>query len=143
MGVFATRSPFRPNPLGLSCVKLEKVDYHAPNGPLLVVGGADLLDGTPIFDIKPYVPLADCHPEAEGGFSDQHREDHLEVECPPQLLEVVPPHQREALLGVLAQDPRPSYQNDPQRVYGMVFDGVEVKFIVEGKVLSVRSIEKI
>lgn len=143
MGVFATRSPFRPNPLGLSCVKLEKVDYHAPNGPLLVVGGADLLDGTPIFDIKPYVPLADCHPEAEGGFSDQHREDHLEVECPPQLLEVVPPHQREALLGVLAQDPRPSYQNDPQRVYGMVFGGVEVKFIVEGKALSVRSIEKI
>lgn len=142
MGVFATRSPFRPNPLGLSCVKLEQVDFQAPNGPLLVVGGADLLDGTPIFDVKPYVPLADCHPEAAGGFSDEHRADGLQVECPAGLLEVVPPQKRQALLGVLAQDPRPSYQQDPQRVYGMGFAGLEVRFTVEGGTLFVKSIEK-
>lgn len=141
MGVFATRSPFRPNPIGLSCVKLEKVDYTAPGGPVLLVRGADLLDGTPIFDVKPYVPLADCRPQAVGGFSDQHREDGLSVHFPPALLEQVPEEKRAALLGVLAQDPRPSYQHDPQRVYGMAFAGLEVRFTVEGNTLTVRGIQ--
>lgn len=141
VGVFATRSPFRPNPIGLSCVKLEKVDYTAPGGPVLLVRGADLLDGTPIFDVKPYVPLADCRPQAVGGFSDQHREDGLSVDFPPALLEQVPEEKRGALLGVLAQDPRPSYQHDPQRVYGMAFAGLEVRFTVEGNTLTVRGIQ--
>ena len=137
MGVFATRSPFRPNPVGLSCVALEQVDYQAPDGPALVVRGADLLDGTPIFDVKPYVPLADCRPEAVGGFSDDHREDHLQVDFPPELLEQVPVEERDALLGVLSQDPRPSYQRDPQRVYGMAFSQLEVRFTVAGDTLRV------
>lgn len=140
VGVFATRSPFRPNPIGLSCVKLDRVDWDAPNGPVLVVRGADLLDGTPLFDIKPYVPLADCRPEAVGGFSDLHREDRLTVDFPERLLARVPKEKRAALLGVLSQDPRPSYQHDPQRVYGMAFAGLEVKFTVAGETLQVRDV---
>lgn len=140
VGVFATRSPFRPNPIGLSCVKLDRVDWDAPNGPVLVVRGADLLDGTPLFDIKPYVPLADCRPEAVGGFSDLHREDRLTVDFPERLLAQVPKEKRAALLGVLSQDPRPSYQHDPQRVYGMAFAGLEVKFTVAGETLQVRDV---
>ena len=140
MGVFATRSPFRPNPVGLSCVKLEQVDYDAPDGSVLVVGGADLLDGTPIFDVKPYVPLADCRLDAVGGFSDDHREDHLSVEFPQELLERVPPRERDALLGVLSQDPRPSYQRDPERVYGMAFSQLEVRFTVAEDTLYVVDI---
>lgn len=142
MGVFATRSPFRPNPLGLSCVRLEAVEYDAADGPALLVRGADLLDGTPILDVKPYVPLADCRPEAVGSFSDQHRGDHLEVEFPPELLAKVPESHRAALLGVLSQDPRPSYQKDPERVYGMAFAGLEVKFTVEGETLYVKAVEQ-
>lgn len=140
VGVFATRSPFRPNPIGLSCVKLDRVDWDAPDGPVLVVRGADLLDGTPLFDIKPYVPLADCRPEAVGGFSDLHREDRLTVDFPERLLARVPKEKRAALLGVLSQDPRPSYQHDPQRVYGMAFAGLEVKFTVAGETLQVRDV---
>ncbi|MGI6256108.1 MAG: tRNA (N6-threonylcarbamoyladenosine(37)-N6)-methyltransferase TrmO [Acutalibacter sp.] len=140
MGVFATRSPFRPNPVGLSCVALEKVDYEAPDGPVLLVRGADLLDGTPIFDVKPYVPLADCRPEAVGGFSDDHREDRLEVDFPQELLDRVPPQEQEALLGVLSQDPRPSYQKDPNRIYGMAFSRLEVRFTVAGNTLRVVDI---
>lgn len=140
VGVFATRSPFRPNPIGLSCVKLDRVDWDAPDGPVLVVRGADLLDGTPLFDIKPYVPLADCRPEAVGGFSDLHREDRLTVDFPERLLAQVPKEKRAALLGVLSQDPRPSYQHDPQRVYGMAFAGLEVKFTVAGETLRVRDV---
>ena len=140
VGVFATRSPFRPNPIGLSCVKLDRVDWDAPDGPVLVVRGADLLDGTPLFDIKPYVPLADCRPEAVGGFSDLHREDRLTVDFPERLLDQVPEEKRAALLGVLSQDPRPSYQHDPQRVYGMAFAGLEVKFTVAGETLQVRDV---
>lgn len=140
VGVFATRSPFRPNPIGLSCVKLDRVDWDAPDGPVLVVRGADLLDGTPLFDIKPYVPLADCRPEAVGGFSDLHREDRLTVDFPERLLAQVPKEKRAALLGVLSQDPRPSYQHDPQRVYGMAFAGLEVKFTVAGETLQVRDV---
>lgn len=142
MGVFATRSPFRPNPIGLSCVKLEGVEYSAPDGPALLVRGADLLDGTPILDVKPYVPLADCRPDAVGSFSDQHREDRLSVEVPPALLESVPSELRTALLGVLSQDPRPSYQKDPERVYGMAFAGMEIKFTVDGETLHVTQIQK-
>ena len=140
VGVFATRSPFRPNPIGLSCVKLDRVDWDAPDGPVLVVRGADLLDGTPLFDIKPYVPLADCRPEAVGGFSDLHREDRLTVDFPERLLAQVPKEKRAALLGVLSQDPRPSYQHDPRRVYGMAFAGLEVKFTVAGETLQVRDV---
>ena len=142
MGVFATRSPFRPNPIGLSCVELLAIDYDAPDGPALVVGGADLLDGTPIFDVKPYVPHADCRPQARGGFADAHREDRLAVDFPPQLEALVPPDKREALRGVLAGDPRPSYQRDPQRLYGLGFAGLQVRFTVEGGVLHVRQVEK-
>ena len=142
MGVFATRSPFRPNPIGLSCVELLAVDYDAPDGPALVVGGADLLDGTPVFDVKPYVPHADCRPQARGGFADAHREDRLAVDFPPQLEALVPPDKREALRGVLAGDPRPSYQRDPQRLYGLGFAGLQVRFTVEDGVLHVRQVEK-
>ena len=142
MGVFATRSPFRPNPIGLSCVELLAIDYDAPDGPALVVGGADLLDGTPIFDVKPYVPHADCRPQARGGFADAHREDRLAVDFPPRLEALVPPDKREALRGVLAGDPRPSYQRDPQRLYGLGFAGLQVRFTVEGGVLHVRQVEK-
>lgn len=141
MGVFATRSPFRPNPLGLSCVRLEGIDWDSPQGPVLLVGGADLLDGTPIYDIKPYVPLSDCRPEAVGGFSDAHREDRLEVDFPAQLLDKVPEKKRTALLGVLSQDPRPSYHGDPQRIYGMAFAGMEIKFTVEQGTLHVCAVE--
>ena len=140
MGVFATRSPFRPNPIGLSCVKLEGVDYDAPDGPALLVRGADLLDGTPILDVKPYVPLADCRPDAKGSFSDDHREDRLSVDIPPALLEKVAQDLRPALLGVLSQDPRPSYQKDPERVYGMAFAGMAIKFTVDGDTLHVIEI---
>ena len=142
MGVFATRSPFRPNPIGLSCVELLAIDYDAPDGPALVVGGADLLDGTPIFDVKPYVPHADCRPQARGGFADAHREDRLAVDFPPRLEALVPPDKREALRGVLAGDPRPSYQRDPQRLYGLGFAGLQVRFTVEDGVLHVRQVEK-
>ena len=141
MGVFATRSSFRPNGLALSCVRLLGIEEDEDRGTVLRVAGADLLDGTPIFDVKPYVPLADCRPQAVGGFSDQHREDGLTVDFPPALLEQVPEEKRAALLGVLAQDPRPSYQHDPQRVYGMAFAGLEVRFTVEGNTLTVRGIQ--
>ena len=140
VGVFASRSPFRPNPLGLSAVKLENIVLQSPEGPLLRVSGADLLHGTPILDIKPYLPYADCRPEAAGGFASQPKEASLRVECPPELLEPVEEARRAALLGVLAQDPRPTYQHDPDRVYGLAFGGWEVKFTVAEDVLTVREI---
>lgn len=140
LGVFATRSPFRPNPIGLSCVRLERVDLDAQEGPLLHVQGADLLDGTPIFDVKPYLPYADCRPEAAGGFAAEAPESRLTVELPRELAEKLPEEKRAALLGVLAGDPRPSYQNDPERVYGMSFAGFNVKFRVEGDRLTVQEI---
>lgn len=137
MGVFATRSPFRPNPMGLSCVKLEKVELSSPEGPVLWVAGADLMDGTPIYDIKPYLPYADCKPQAVGGFASAPKEATLTVDFPAQLLERVPQELREALTGVLAQDPRPTYHHDPQRVYGMAFGGLQVRFTVDGDRLTV------
>lgn len=142
VGVFASRSPFRPNPLGLSCVELESIELNGPEGPVLQVLGADLVDGTPIFDIKPYLPSADCKPEARGGFTDEKSWQQLEVEFPPELLERVPEEQRQALTAVLAADPRPHYQHDPERVYGMGFGGMEVRFTVEGHRLLVRSVER-
>ena len=142
MGVFATRSPFRPNNLGLSSVRLERVELHTPEGPVLHVSGADLMDGTPIFDIKPYIPYADCHPDAAEGFTGQTQMHHLNVECAPALWARVPAAEQEGLRGVLAHDPRPSYQHDPQRVYGMEFAGLEVHFQVDGETLTVTDIAR-
>lgn len=140
MGVFATRSPFRPNPIALSSVKLAGIEQTAEQGPVLHIRGADLMDGTPILDIKPYIPYADAHPEALGGFAAVPAGETLEVIIPPELLEKIPPKRREALRGVLAQDPRPHYQDDPGRIYGFGFAGMEVKFSVEGTCLTVREI---
>ena len=142
MGVFATRSPFRPNAIGLSCVRLLKVEPNTPEGPVLTVAGADLMDGTPILDIKPYIPYADCQPEATGGFTDTAGDFLLKVEFPPELLEMVPEDRREALIGVLRHDPRPSYQRNAERVYGMEFAGWNIRFRVEGDVLTVVEVEK-
>lgn len=140
MGVFATRSPFRPNPLGLSSVRLESIELHSEHGPILHILGADLMNGTPIFDIKPYLPYADSHPEASEGFAGPLKNYSLRIECAPELLEHVPSDKQEALLAVLAQDPRPSYQNNPERIYGLRFAGMEVKFRVENDVLYVVDI---
>ena len=137
MGVFATRSPFRPNPLGLSCVRLTGMEHTSDRGVILHITGADLLDGTPIFDIKPYLPAADCHPEALSGFAGPVRDYHLEVVFPQEWLDRVPEATRSALHGVLSQDPRPSYQDDPERVYGLTFAGLEIKFTVSDGVLTV------
>ena len=141
LGVFATRSPFRPNALGLSCVRLEGVELDKALGPVLHVSGADLMDGTPIYDIKPYLPYADARPEASAGFTGRVDRARLAVDCPPALLERVPPEKRAALLGVLAEDPRPSYQDDPARVYGMSFAGLEVRFTAAEGRLTVREID--
>lgn len=140
VGVFATRSPFRPNPIGLSCVKLEGVEPRTNQGPVLHVRGADLMDGTPIFDIKPYLPYVDCRPEAVGGFADHRPENLLTVDIPAELLERVKPELRSALAGVLACDPRPSYQSDPERLYGLDFGGYNIKFTVAERMLTVREI---
>ena len=141
MGVFATRSPFRPNPLGLSSVRLEAIEHRPDVGPVLIVRGADLMDGTPIYDIKPYIPYADCHPDAAEGFTGQTQFHRLQVEFPPQLLARVPAADRDGLTGVLASDPRPSYQHDPERIYGMEFAGLEVHFKVDGEVLTVTGVD--
>lgn len=140
LGVFSTRSPFRPNPIALSAVTLAGMEETREWGTVLRVRGADLMDGTPILDIKPYLPYADCRPEAVGGFASVPAGETLAVECPPELWEKVPPQRREALRAVLALDPRPRYQEDPERVYGFGFAGLEVRFSVEGGVLRVREI---
>ena len=140
MGVFATRAPFRPNALGLSCVELKGVEQRPGLGTVLVVRGADLMDGTPIYDIKPYVPYADCHPEARAGFAPDPGAT-LKVELPDGLAAKLPADKREALRGVLANDPRPRYQRDPERVYAMDFAGVTVRFAVDGDTLTVKSVE--
>jgi tRNA-Thr(GGU) m(6)t(6)A37 methyltransferase TsaA len=139
MGVFATRSPFRPNAIGLSCVKLENI-AQTEQGPVLTVSGADLMDGTPILDIKPYLPLSDCRPEASGGFAAEHEDYALEVCVPEELLVRVEKSKRAALKAVLSQDPRPAYHSDSERVYGFEFAGYEVKFTVKGNVLTVCEI---
>ena len=137
MGVFATRSPFRPNSLGLSCVRLLNVEETKEFGTVLHVGGADLMDGTPIFDIKPYIPYSDAFPEALGGFTDHTGEFLLDVEIPSGLLAQIPAEKRQALLGVLRHDPRPSYQRDPERVYGLTFAGYNIRFRVTKQTLTV------
>ena len=142
-GVFATRSPFRPNPIGLSSVKLEAVELDCELGPVLVVSGADLMNGTPIYDIKPYLPFTDSHPDAVGGFADAFVGYGLQVHFPEELLSLVPEEKREALFGVLAQDPRPSYQNDPQRVYGVAFGCQNIRFQVNGEVLTVVAVDTV
>jgi tRNA-Thr(GGU) m(6)t(6)A37 methyltransferase TsaA len=136
-GVFATRSPFRPNPIGLSSVKLECIEIDPKLGPVIHVIGADLMDGTPIFDIKPYIVYTDSHPEAVSGFATQPAEYLLEVSIPNHLLVKIPEKQRESLMAVLAHDPRPQYQDDPERVYGMAFADMEVKFVINGSLLTV------
>lgn len=143
MGVFATRSPFRPNPIGLSSVQLHGIDLHSPDGPVLYVAGADLMDGTPILDIKPYLAYTDSHPDAKGGFSDPVRDYALEVQFPPALLAQVPEHLRESAIAILAQDPRPSYQHDPERIYGAAFGGWDFRFQVRDNVLTVVEVEKL
>lgn len=140
MGVFATRSPFRPNAIGLSSVALEQVELDPELGPVLHVAGADLMDGTPILDIKPYLAYTDSHPQASGGFTRGLEQQPLTVDCAPALTAGLTPAQREALLGILAGDPRPRYQADPQRVYGLSFAGYNVHFRVEEDVARVLDI---
>lgn len=142
MGVFATRSPFRPNSVGLSALRLDKVEVTSKEGVVLYVSGADLLDGTPIYDIKPYLPYADSIPDAVGGFTENLEERKLDVDFADALLEKVKQEKRKALIAVLEADPRPSYQNDPEREYGMSFAEYEVKFKVDGKKLKVTSLNK-
>lgn len=141
-GVFSTRSPFRPNGLGLSCVRLERIEYDEKERPILYVKGADLMNGTPIFDIKPYIPYSDCHPEARGSFASVHQNDRINVYIPKELEEFVPEEKRDALYAVLEQDPRPAYQNDPERIYGFSFAGMEIRFRVKEDCLSVCEIRK-
>jgi tRNA-Thr(GGU) m(6)t(6)A37 methyltransferase TsaA len=143
MGVFATRSPFRPNSLGLSSVKLLGVEQTKEFGTVLHVGGADLMDGTPIFDIKPYIPYGDCHPEATGGFTDTAGDFLLEVDFPAGLLSQLPEEKRAAAIAVLSHDPRPSYQRKPDRVYGLTFAGFDIRFTVDGENLTVCEVSKL
>ena len=142
MGVFATRSPFRPNNLGLSSVKLLGVEHTAEFGTVLHVGGADLMDGTPIFDIKPYIPYGDCHVDATGGFTDNAGEFILKVDFPVRLLNILPEEKREAAIGVLSHDPRPSYQRKPDRVYGLTFAGYDIRFKVAEDMLTVVEVNQ-
>ena len=142
LGVFATRSPFRPNSLGLSSVKLLGVEKTEKFGTVLHVGGADLMDGTPIFDIKPYIPYGDCHPDATGGFTDTADDFLLTVNFPESLLKILPEGKREAAIGVLSHDPRPSYQRKPGRVYGLTFAGFDIRFSVEDSTLTVTEVNK-
>ncbi|MDD7219873.1 MAG: tRNA (N6-threonylcarbamoyladenosine(37)-N6)-methyltransferase TrmO [Blautia sp.] len=136
-GVFATRSPIRPNPLGLSCVKLDRIAVQKELGTVLYVSGADLMDGTPIFDVKPYVPYSDCHPEASGSFPEKMKDHKLQVEFPQELLMKLPEKDRKAVLKVLADDPRPGYQHDVNKRYGMPFGKKDIHFTVEGNTLKV------
>jgi tRNA-Thr(GGU) m(6)t(6)A37 methyltransferase TsaA len=139
-GVFATRSPFRPNPIGLSSVKLEEVRMDEELGPVLVVSGADLLDGTPIYDIKPYLPYADSHPQARGSYGESHKGDGIVVDFPQELMERLPEELRQAAYDVLAQDPRAAYNKKPDYVYGLAFAGYDLRFTVAGEVLTVKDV---
>lgn len=141
-GVFATRSPFRPNSIGLSCVKLEEVRIDEKDGPILVVSGVDLLDGTPIYDIKPYLPYADAHPDAKGGFADSHQSDRVEVDFPLELLSRIPETLQEAAIEVLAQDPRAAYNKKPDYSYGMAFDAYDIRFVFQNDVLTVKDVTR-
>ena len=143
MGVFATRSPFRPNSLGLSCVRLIGLEQTPDQGTVLHVAGADLMDGTPIFDIKPYIPYSDCRPDATGGFTDTAGDFLLQVDFPAQLLEKLPESKRQAAIDVLSHDPRPSYQRDPNRIYGLSFAGFDIRFTVEANTLYVKELKQL
>ena len=143
MGVFATRSPYRPNNIGLSAVKLERIEISKEEGPVIFVSGCDMMDGTPIFDIKPYLPYADSIPEAIGGFTETLNKRSLDVEFPQELLEKIPMEKQEVVIEVLKNDPRPSYQKDSSRVYGIEIAGYEIKFSVESGRLFVISVERI
>lgn len=140
MGVFATRSPFRPNPIGLSSVKIIGIDLHTNDGPVIYVSGADLMDNTPIFDIKPYIPYADCHFDAKGGFTDKIVKGHLEVVCNEELLYKIPESKREGLIGILEQDPRPAYHEDSDRIYSFEYSHYNIQFSVYNGVVSVIDI---
>lgn len=143
VGVFASRSPFRPNPIGLSCVKLLRVEERANDGLVLIVSGADLLDGTPVLDIKPYLPFADCITDAKGGYATKHQHDKLQVHFPAELQNKVAEDKRQGLIECLTDDPRPSYQDDPMRVYGMRFGDYEIKFTVQNGELTVTEVETV
>ncbi len=143
MGVFATRSPFRPNGIGLSSVMLEKIEVTGKYGPVLYVSGADMINGTPIIDIKPYLPYTDSHPDASGGFADNVKDYSLSVDFADKLLNLIPSELHDGIINVLSQDPRPSYQNDEKRVYGFEFAGYEIKFTVSGGKLTVQNVDKI
>ncbi|MCM1567815.1 MAG: tRNA (N6-threonylcarbamoyladenosine(37)-N6)-methyltransferase TrmO [Roseburia sp.] len=139
-GVFATRSPFRPNSIGLSCVRLERVETEGEQGVRLIVSGADLMDGTPIYDIKPYLPYTDAHPEACGGFGQEHSRDAITVDFPAELLERIARDKQEAVVQVLAQDPRAAYNKQPDYVYGMQFGDYDIRFTIEEQVLRVQEV---
>ena len=141
MGVFATRSPYRPNKMGLSCVKIEKIEWHTPDGPILWVSGADLMNGTPILDIKPYLPHSDSIPEAKGGFSTQVAWQTLQVEIPDNLLAAIPEEQRQSIIQLLSQDPLPAYQNDPTKVYVVTYSNLNIRFTVTNGKLIVTDIQ--
>lgn len=141
LGVFATRSSFRPNPIAMSCVKIEEIRLDTPDGPEIIVSGADLMDGTPIVDIKPYLPYADSVPDAKGGFAEARRYDCLQVEFAPEIARLVPEGKLDALVEILRQDPRPHYQDDPERIYGLSFAGKNFKFKVAGETLTVIAVE--
>lgn len=143
MGVFATRSPFRPNDIGLSSVRLEKVEFDTEEGPVLYVAGIDLMDHTPIYDIKPYIPYADSHPDATEGFVRETKEYALEVEFPQELLAQIPMEKQEAIVAVLSQDPRPAYDTDETRMYGVEFAGFDVRFKVAEQKLTVWEVERL
>lgn len=142
LGVFATRSPYRPNPIGISCVKLERIINDEKNGTVLIVRGADLMNETPIYDIKPYIPYSDCIPTAVGGFAEEHSADCAEAEIPPELLQLIPEDKREILYKVLCEDPRPAYKFDEAREYGFPFADFEIKFIGKGNKIRITDIIK-
>ena len=143
VGVFATRSPFRPNSMGLSCVRIERIEWDTTEGPAIIVRGADMLDKTPIYDIKPFLPYADNHLDAKGGFAEQFADYSLEVTIPEKWEKEIPKGKLSAIRGVLSQDPRPSYQNDSKRIYGMEFAGMNIRFRVDGNELTVCEVQKI
>lgn len=142
LGVFSTRSPFRPNAIGLSSVKIQGLEHTAEYGTVIHVSGADLMDGTPIFDIKPYVPYCDCHPDATGGFTADADDFILDVHFPRELLEKIPEDKQQAAIDVLSHDPRPSYQKDSDRIYGLNFAGFDIRFTVQNKTLTVCDIKQ-
>ncbi len=143
VGVFATRSPFRPNPLGLSCVEIEKIEFVEGTGPVIHVNGIDMMNGTPVYDIKPYLPYVDSHPDARGGFAEKQKEYNLKVVAEEEVFKEFPEEKRQILIQILSQDPRPSYQNDENRLYGMEYAGFEIKFRVQGEILSICEIIKL